>query len=280
MSTQRIKGSVKWFSNKKGYGFITPAPDVDAASAAGEELPEDIFVHQSVITSEGYRTLDDGWEVEFTIGYDQDGKPKAENVTGVGGGVCQGPRKPRRRRRAGQVEGQAAEQPAQDQDQVSVPAVQPQAKVVQPVWHNDLKDEVKDVLDQKGITRVTGTLDIAIGDARVKLGTRGYASVAQKDMTIAEGSFSCDQEGQGNIILEWKRAIQFGPDGVWDVVDRDSLLFLIREVNLLDQDVKAVGLEENMASLVGEELPDPKSSLEAAGFEMRRVVLATKKRGT
>jgi CspA family cold shock protein len=280
MSTERIKGSVKWFSNKKGYGFITPAAPADTDTATGEELPEDIFVHQSVITSEGYRTLDDGWEVEFTIGFDQDGKPKAENVTGVGGGACQGPRKPRRRRR-GQGEGQAGGQPdAAAQAQVSVPAAQPQAKVVQPVWHDDLKEEVKDVLDQKGIARVTGTLDIAIGDARVKLGTRGYASVAQKNKTIAEGSFSCDQEGQGLITLEWKRAIQFGPDDVWDTVDSNGLDNLIAEVNLLDQDVKAVGLEENMASLVGEELPDPKSSLEAAGFEMRRVVLATKKRGT
>jgi len=275
MSTERINGSVKWFSNKKGYGFITPAPDPDAA--AGEELPEDIFVHQSVITSEGYRTLDDGWEVEFTIGYDQDGKPKAENVTGVGGGVCQGPRKPRRRRR-GQGEGQA--EGAGGQAHVSIPASQPQAKVVQPVWHDDLKEEVKDVLDQKGMARVTGTLDIAIGDARIKLGTRGYASVAQMNKTIAEGSFSCDQAGHGLITLEWKRAIQFGPDDVWDAVDRHGLDSLIAMVSLLDQDVKAVGLEENMTSLVGEDLPDPKSALEAAGFEMRRVVLATKKRGT
>jgi hypothetical protein len=50
-------------------------------------------------------------------------------------------------------------------------------------------------------------------------------------------------------------------------------------LSLLDNDVKAVGLEENLASLVEEELPDPKSALEAAGFEMRRVVLSTKKRG-
>ena len=44
-----VKGTVKWFSNKKGYGFVTPAE--------GSPTDEDVFVHQSSITSEGYRTL-------------------------------------------------------------------------------------------------------------------------------------------------------------------------------------------------------------------------------
>jgi cold shock CspA family protein len=45
----KVQGSVKWFSNKKGYGFITPAE--------GSPISEDIFVHQSSIHCEGYRTL-------------------------------------------------------------------------------------------------------------------------------------------------------------------------------------------------------------------------------
>ena len=45
----KVQGTVKWFSNKKGYGFITPAE--------GSPTDEDVFVHQSSITSEGYRTL-------------------------------------------------------------------------------------------------------------------------------------------------------------------------------------------------------------------------------
>ena len=44
-----MQGSVKWFSNKKGYGFITPAE--------GSSVTEDVFVHQSSIFCEGYRTL-------------------------------------------------------------------------------------------------------------------------------------------------------------------------------------------------------------------------------
>ena len=46
---EKVQGSVKWFSNKKGYGFITPAE--------GSSITEDVFVHQSSIFCEGYRTL-------------------------------------------------------------------------------------------------------------------------------------------------------------------------------------------------------------------------------
>ena len=49
------KGKVKWFNNQKGYGFI--------ATDEGK----DVFVHHSEIQANGYRTLDEGQEVEFEI---------------------------------------------------------------------------------------------------------------------------------------------------------------------------------------------------------------------
>ncbi|CAI8027143.1 Cold shock-like protein CspA [Geodia barretti] len=48
-------GKVKWFNNSKGYGFIE-------RSEGG-----DVFVHHSAIQSEGYRTLEEGQSVEFTV---------------------------------------------------------------------------------------------------------------------------------------------------------------------------------------------------------------------
>ncbi|MFQ6104045.1 MAG: cold-shock protein [Candidatus Glassbacteria bacterium] len=53
------RGRVKWFSNQKGYGFIT----TDSGS--------DVFVHHNEIQGEGYKTLEEGQEVEFEI---QDGR--------------------------------------------------------------------------------------------------------------------------------------------------------------------------------------------------------------
>ena len=49
------EGTVKWFSNEKGYGFIERAEG------------EDVFVHHSAITMEGYRTLTEGQRVEFEV---------------------------------------------------------------------------------------------------------------------------------------------------------------------------------------------------------------------
>ncbi|MCL4104024.1 UNVERIFIED_CONTAM: hypothetical protein GTU68_034886 [Idotea baltica] len=54
--TERIKGTVKWFNNAKGFGFITSSVNA-----------EDIFVHFRSIAGEGYRTLNEGQEVEFTL---------------------------------------------------------------------------------------------------------------------------------------------------------------------------------------------------------------------
>ncbi len=62
------KGKVKWFNAKKGYGFI--------ASESGE----DVFVHFSAIQDAGYKTLDEGQEVEFEVEKDQKGL-KAKDVT-------------------------------------------------------------------------------------------------------------------------------------------------------------------------------------------------------
>ena len=62
------KGTVKWFNEKKGFGFITP----DDGSA-------ELFVHYSNIASEGFRSLSDGQAVEYEVTPGQKG-PQATNV--------------------------------------------------------------------------------------------------------------------------------------------------------------------------------------------------------
>ncbi|HEY4668002.1 MAG TPA: cold shock domain-containing protein [Anaerolineales bacterium] len=53
--SDRVQGSVKWFNEKKGYGFIE------------REDGDDVFVHFSAISGDGFRTLEEGQRVEFSI---------------------------------------------------------------------------------------------------------------------------------------------------------------------------------------------------------------------
>jgi len=61
------RGTVKWFSDQKGYGFVTP------------ENGKDVFVHHSAIKGEGYKSLAEGAQVEFDI----EQGPKGEQATNV-----------------------------------------------------------------------------------------------------------------------------------------------------------------------------------------------------
>ena len=64
-----VTGTVKWFNESKGFGFITP-----------DDGSKDVFVHFSAIASEGFRTLAEGQQVTFDV---EDGPkgPQAANVT-------------------------------------------------------------------------------------------------------------------------------------------------------------------------------------------------------
>ena len=66
----RETGTVKWFNDSKGFGFIE------------RESGGDVFVHHTAIQGEGFRSLSDGQQVEFTVVQGQKG-PAAENVVAV-----------------------------------------------------------------------------------------------------------------------------------------------------------------------------------------------------
>ncbi|MBO5228317.1 MAG: cold shock domain-containing protein [Lachnospiraceae bacterium] len=63
-----MKGTVKWFNNQKGYGFIS------------DESGKDVFVHFSGLVMDGYKTLEEGQSVEFDVVNGEKG-PQATNVT-------------------------------------------------------------------------------------------------------------------------------------------------------------------------------------------------------
>ena len=63
----KMKGTVKWFNNQKGYGFIS------------DESGKDVFVHYSGLNMEGFKSLDEGQQVEFDVVNGEKG-PQAVNV--------------------------------------------------------------------------------------------------------------------------------------------------------------------------------------------------------
>lgn len=65
-----MKGTVKWFNSQKGFGFIC------------DESGKDVFVHYSGLNMEGFKTLEDGQEVEFEVITGEKG-PQAVNVTRI-----------------------------------------------------------------------------------------------------------------------------------------------------------------------------------------------------
>lgn len=65
-----VKGTVKWFNETKGFGFIA------------REGGPDVFVHHTSINGSGFKTLAEGQQVEFVVSQGQKG-PQAENVTAI-----------------------------------------------------------------------------------------------------------------------------------------------------------------------------------------------------
>jgi len=72
-------GQVKWFDVKKGFGFVVP----------GDGSP-DVFVHQTQVHADGFRSLAQGEDVEFEIEEDESGRRRALKVTGPDGAFVQG----------------------------------------------------------------------------------------------------------------------------------------------------------------------------------------------
>eukprot|EP00804_Cyclotella_cryptica_P002270 CCRYP_004006-RB/>CCRYP_004006-RB protein AED:0.04 eAED:0.04 QI:239/1/1/1/1/1/2/609/132 len=78
-ATAKVKGTVKWFDAKKGFGFLIP-----------DDGSQEVFVHHSAIHASGFRSLGDGEPVEFEVLQEPNGRWKALNVTGPDGAYVQG----------------------------------------------------------------------------------------------------------------------------------------------------------------------------------------------
>lgn len=243
--------------------------------------------------------------MEYTVGTDENGRPKAEHITAVGGGWIAVPRRedgegavPRRARGRGSGEpSKNVEEAAVQEEKEEAPAppagrkprrrqpgrAAPTNRRTSPpttsrkasFWHSALSEEVKDVLGTKNVPMKFSSMDIAVeGKARIKLGNDGYATCVNVNGTIAEGSFESDAEG--NVTLTWDRCIALDPvTKTWGAAEAKEEV-LPSHVSLVADSVTSVQAGDEVAKLWKEDetVPDPKDVLEEHGFAMRRVFWA------
>jgi cold shock CspA family protein len=107
--TEKKTGTCKWFNAKKGFGFIKR-----------DDGTEDIFVHQTGIHAEGFRSLLEDEVVEFNLTQDEQGRLKAIDVTGPEGAFVKGAPKPGSRRNRGR--NQRRRRKREQEDENSAPA--------------------------------------------------------------------------------------------------------------------------------------------------------------
>jgi hypothetical protein len=89
-------------------------------------------------------------------------------------------------------------------------------------FHAILSEHVRKTLKAKGIDLDSkGTVDVAVDDARIKLGLGQYAGLAHKDGIVAEGKYTCGE--QGVVSITWARAIRFQDDS-WQPLKPEEVL--------------------------------------------------------
>lgn len=160
-------------------------------------------------------------------------------MTAPGGGSLQPPPKKERRQRKPHEDdddedkmGGEAEAGDKDIDMKAKKPIKPrggrngrgpprEAKPREPTFHEHLSDEIKDKVQAKGVELGSkSTVDVAIGNARIKLGQGGYAGLADASGKVGEGTYTCDDKGL--VSFTWERAIEFTSDG-WQSCDTASL---------------------------------------------------------
>jgi hypothetical protein len=173
-------------------------------------------------------------EVEFDVEKEESGKFKAVNVTAPGGGPLKPPPKREPRVKAEPAEGDELKESGDENGEKSARGSRRGGgrggrgkkstgeKKVDPPFHDVINDEVKQQIEATGIELVKkNTIDVALGIARIKLGRGGYCGYCSSDATVAEGTYTCDE--QGVVTFDWKLAIEYSGDK-WIPSDTSKLM--------------------------------------------------------
>eukprot|EP00934_Nitzschia_sp_Nitz4_P007939 Nitzschia sp. Nitz4//scaffold23_size168460//103106//104477//NITZ4_002228-RA/size168460-snap-gene-0.108-mRNA-1//1//CDS//3329543662//7929//frame0 len=292
--SEKVKGQVKWFNNRKGFGFVSPATGGD-----------DLFLHHSKIVSEAeYKTLKDGLEVEFEIGTDENGKRFADKVTlADGSAVPAAPPRPSPKakkqkpeegakdaaeeaaepaaktnnKKKGKGKKQGDAKPANDQAAPEAEEAKKKGRARNqkknnnrpPKWHEELDASVLKSMEDRSIRIDAGRVFVSLGDARLKVGTGGFITVAHSSAVVAEGSYTCDKEGA--IAITWTHVLKLDGDA-WKLSTPEAeAAVLPTSLSLKDDAVTATPDSETPETLWGAGKPDPKDAFEPNGFQMRKV---------
>ena len=202
----------------------------------------------------------DGFETEFEVVTDDAGKLKAMNVTSADGSPCPGP-EPRKRRPKKSAstnedsdDGVAAAAASGDEDKENgdngengnAESDKPKkprrrrgkggkkagAKDKPSSWEADLDDKVQKAMENKALDVNGGRAFLAIGDARVKLGTDGYAALAHSSAILAEGKWTVVPSGK--VTVTWEKVLKLsGDEWTPSTFDAEKAV-LVTEMDLAD----------------------------------------------
>lgn len=169
--------------------------------------------------------------MEFDVEKEESGKLKAVNVTAPGGGSLKPPPRDRRRRsgRKGKGSGESGDEAVVSGDEGAKKSgggrnggKKKETKPREPPFHSVIEVDVKEQITAKGLELGQKmTIDVANGDARVKLGQGGYAGMALESGLVAEGTYTCDEKG--TVTFTWERCLEY-KDGEWSPGDTEKLI--------------------------------------------------------
>jgi hypothetical protein len=181
-------------------------------------------------------TQTEGADVEFDVETEESGKLKAINVTGPDGAPIKPPAKRERKKRAPREAG-ATSGESGDEGAVSGgggggktngrnkkgdgEAKKKEKPPMEPPFHDIINAESKKKILDKGVDLGTKvTVDVALGNARIKLGQGGYAGIADASGKVGEGSYTCD--ATGDVKFTWEKCLVHA-DGKWSIGDISTL---------------------------------------------------------
>jgi len=162
-------------------------------------------------------------EVEFGIEKEESGKLKAIDVTAPGGGPIKPPKRERKRgpRSKGAKGGAAAAEGEEGGATNGNHAAAKEPVPREPPFHDILTEENKAKVAAKGVDLGRKmTVDVALDEARIKLGQGGYAGLAHARGMVGEGTYVCDEQGQ--VTFTWERCIQY-TGGKWVKAETSEL---------------------------------------------------------